>query len=67
MGGGGGCKTKNLLLGEYGYFLELHNVYIPNSAFPIDLLVSNLYMYVLKSLDKQVALLKKMPDQIQPL
>ena len=20
----GGCKTKNLLLGEHGYFLELH-------------------------------------------
>ena len=25
-GGGGGCKTKSLLWGEYGYFLELHNV-----------------------------------------
>ena len=25
-GGGGGCKTKNLKLGEYGYFLELHTV-----------------------------------------
>ena len=23
--GEGGCKTKNLLWGEYGYFLELHN------------------------------------------
>ena len=23
--GGGGCKTKHLLWGEYGYFLELHN------------------------------------------
>ena len=23
---GGGCKTKNLPLGEYGYFLELHIV-----------------------------------------
>jgi len=23
--GGGGCKTKNLLWGEYGYFLELLN------------------------------------------
>ena len=23
-GGGGGCKTKNLPWGEYGYFLELH-------------------------------------------
>ena len=23
--GGGGCKTKNLLSGQYGYFLELHN------------------------------------------
>ena len=22
---GGGCKTKNLPWGEYGYFLELHN------------------------------------------
>ena len=22
--GGGGCKTKNLPWGEYGYFLELH-------------------------------------------
>ena len=22
--GGGGCKTKNLLREEYGYFLELH-------------------------------------------
>ena len=22
--GEGGCKTKNLLKGEYGYFLELH-------------------------------------------
>ena len=22
--GGKGCKTKNLPLGEYGYFLELH-------------------------------------------
>ena len=21
---GGGCKTKNLLWGEYGHFLELH-------------------------------------------
>ena len=27
-GGGGGCKTKNLPLGEYGYFVELHNVSI---------------------------------------
>ena len=25
-GGRGGCKTKNLPWGEYGYFLELHNV-----------------------------------------
>ena len=29
LGGGGGgargCKTKNLLWGEYGYFLKLHN------------------------------------------
>ena len=24
--GGGGCKTKNLPWGEYGYFLELRNV-----------------------------------------
>ena len=24
-GGDGGCKTKNLPWGEYGYFLELHN------------------------------------------
>ena len=24
-GGEGGCKTKNLLWGEYGYVLELHN------------------------------------------
>ena len=24
-GGEGGCKTKNLPWGEYGYFLELHN------------------------------------------
>ena len=24
--GGEGCKTKNLPWGEYGYFLELHNV-----------------------------------------
>ena len=24
--GGGGCKTKNLPLGEYGYFLEPHIV-----------------------------------------
>ena len=24
---GGGCKTKNLLWGEYGYFLELHNLW----------------------------------------
>ena len=24
--GGGGCKTKNLPRGEYGYFLELHNL-----------------------------------------
>ena len=24
-GGGGGTKQKNLPLGEYGYFLELHN------------------------------------------
>ena len=23
--GGGGCKTKSLPWGEYGYFLELHN------------------------------------------
>ena len=25
-GGGGGCKTKNLPWGEYGYFLEQHNI-----------------------------------------
>ena len=25
-GGVWGCKTKNLPWGEYGYFLELHNV-----------------------------------------
>ena len=25
-GRGGGCKTKNLPWGEYGYFLEPHNV-----------------------------------------
>ena len=25
LGGRGGCKTKNLQWGEYGYFLELHN------------------------------------------
>ena len=24
-GGGGGCKTKNLLREEYGYLLDLHN------------------------------------------
>ena len=24
--GGGGLKTKNLPQGEYGYFLELHNM-----------------------------------------
>ena len=23
MGGGGGCKTKNLLWGEYGYLLDI--------------------------------------------
>ena len=23
-GGGGGCKTKNPLWGQYGYFLDLH-------------------------------------------
>ena len=29
-GGGGGeeCKTKKLPLGEYGYFLELHIIYL---------------------------------------
>ena len=26
--GGGRCKTKNLPWGEYGYFLELHNVLV---------------------------------------
>ena len=26
--GGGGCKTKNLPWGEYGYFLELHISYV---------------------------------------
>ena len=26
-GGGGGCKTENLLWEEYEYFLELHNIY----------------------------------------
>ena len=26
-GWGGGCKTKNLPWGEYGYFLELHDMY----------------------------------------
>ena len=25
VGGGGGCKTKNILWEEYGYFLELQN------------------------------------------
>ena len=24
--GGGGCKTKDSPWGEYGYFLELHNI-----------------------------------------
>ena len=24
--GGGGCKTENFPWGEYGYFLELHNL-----------------------------------------
>ena len=26
VGGGGGVQNKNLPWGEYGYFLELHNV-----------------------------------------
>ena len=27
-GRGGGCETKNLVWGEYGYFLELHITYV---------------------------------------
>ena len=27
--GRGGCKTKNLPWGEYGYFMELHIVRLP--------------------------------------
>ena len=34
-GGGGGAKQRNLLVGGYGYFLELHQNVIPGWMFKV--------------------------------
>ena len=43
--GGGGCKTINLLWGEYGYFLELHiQIKKTNAMLPLKFPVPHVFM-----------------------
>ena len=39
-GGGGPCKTKTLLRGEYGYFLELYNSDLTKLSFIITMFLT---------------------------
>ena len=45
-GEGGGGKTENLLWGEYGYFLELHNDSSARSKYSKEVKTGETYSYL---------------------